>query len=172
MPQDRTPRPRGDAGAPGPRPPAEGVEFEKISGDIRVHRHLSARTKARKRALDVLFEAEAKRVDPIVVLDERCVLAQPPIREFTIELVRGVVAHAAEIDARIRTATAADWPLERLAGVDRNLARIAVYEIDHTDVPTEAIISEAVELADEFSTEDSAQFLNGLLAKVAESRGA
>ncbi len=170
MPAVPTPRPAGAAGTPGRRPPAEGVEFEKVSGDIRIHRHMSARTKARKRALDVLFEAEAKRADPLVVLDEQCRLADPPVREFTIELVRGVAAHAAEIDARITAATAADWQLDRLAGVDRNLARIAVFEIDHTDVPTEAVIAEAVELADEFSTEDSAPFLNGLLARVVATR--
>ncbi len=170
MPDSPTPRPVRGVGTPGRRPSAEGVEFEKVSGDIHVHRRLSARSKARKRALDVLFEAEAKRADALVILEEKCLLAEPPVREFTIDLVRGVAAHAAEIDERIRQATADDWPLERLAGVDRNLARIAVYEIDHTEVPTEAVISEAVELADEFSTEDSAQFLNGLLARVAATR--
>ena len=155
--------PRGVPGATG----ADGAEFEKVSGDIQVHKPMSARTKARKRALDVLFEAEAKGVDPLVVLDDRLQAGEPPVREFTVELVRGVVEHAQRIDERIRQSTAADWPLERLARIDRNLARIAVFEIDYTDVAPEAAIAEAVHLADELSTDDSAPFLNGLLARVA-----
>ena len=145
---------------------SDGAEFEKVPGDVQVHKPLSARTKARKRALDVLFEAEAKRADPLVILDEHLRSGEPPIREFTVELVRGVVEHARSIDERISRATAPDWPLERLAGVDRNLARIAVFEIDYTEVAPEAAIAEAVHLADELSTDESAPFLNGLLAKV------
>ena len=166
MPAVPAPRPaRGTT--PGSRAmTADGTEYEKVPGDIQVHKPMSARTKARKRALDVLFESEAKGVDPLVILDEHVRAGEPPVRDFTVDIVRGVAEHAQPIDERIRRATASDWPIERLAGVDRNLARIAVFEIDYTDVAPEAAIAEAVLLADELSTDESAPFLNGLLAKV------
>lgn len=142
------------------------VELVKVSDDdVQVHKPMSARTKARKQALDVLFEAEAKKTDAIVVLDEHCRLAEPPVRPLAVELVRGVVTHRDELDRRIAAASA--WPIERMASVDRNLARIAAYEIGFTATADEAAISEAVLLADELSTDESAAYLNGLLAKLA-----
>lgn len=166
MPHVAAPGPRRGGGAGSRAVTGDGTEFEKVSGDIQVHKPMSARTKARKRALDVLFESEAKGVDPLVILDEHVRGGEPPVREFTVVLVRGVAEHAQGIDERIRRATAPEWPLERLAGVDRNLARIAVFEIDYTDVAPEAAIAEAVLLADELSTDESPAFLNGLLAQV------
>lgn len=169
MPAVPAPRhPRGST--PGARAvtTADGTEFEKVPGDVQVHKPMSARTKARKRALDVLFESEAKGADPLVILEEHLRGGEPPVREFTVTLVRGVVEHAQSIDDRIRRAAPPEWPIERMAGVDRNLARIAVFEIDHSEVAPEAAIAEAVLLADELSTDESAPFLNGLLAKVAK----
>lgn len=131
-------------------------------------RPMSTRTKARKRALDILFEAEVRRLEPIAVLDERTSdEVTPPVREFTRELVQGVVEHLTDIDARITERLVEGWTLARMPRVDRAVARIAVFEIDHTEVPDKVAIAEAVELVDEFSTDDSPNFVNGLLGRVA-----
>ena len=87
------------------------------------------------------------------------------MRELTTRIVLGVAEHQQEIDQRIAESTSSTWPLERMPAVDRNLARIAVYELDYSDVPAPAVISEAVRLAGDLSTDDSPTFLNGLLSK-------
>jgi transcription antitermination protein NusB len=130
----------------------------------------SSRTKARKRALDILFEAELRGVDPVATLEERAAAADPPVREYTTKLVRGVVAHASEIDTRISACLATGWTLPRMPRVDRNVLRIAVFEIDHGEVPDAVAVSEAVQLVSELSTEDSPGFVNGVLGAVATSR--
>ncbi|HJQ88486.1 MAG TPA: transcription antitermination factor NusB [Propionibacteriaceae bacterium] len=132
--------------------------------------HSSSRSKARKRALDLLFEAELRGTDPVATLEERTAAADPPIRDYTATLVRGVAAHASEIDARISTCLAAGWSLERMPLVDRNALRIAVFEIDYGEMPDSVAISEAVRLVSELSTEESPAFLNGVLRAVADSR--
>ena len=152
-------------------PQIPGGELQKVSEDLSPVRHHSARTKARKRALDVLFEAEQRGADPVEVLDQHSVRADPLVRPFTIELVRGVTDHLDAIDERIRTAASKGWPIDRMAAVDRALARIATYEIDHTDIVPDAAIAEAVELADELSTDESADFLSGLLGQIARTKG-
>ena len=129
----------------------------------------SSRSKARKRALDILFEAELRDTDPVGTLEERIAVAKPPVREYTAELVRGVTAHAAEIDARISACLAPGWTLPRLPRVDRNALRIAVYEIDYGDVPDAVAVAEAVQLASELSTEESPAFVNGVLRAVTTS---
>ena len=132
-------------------------------------RPMSTRTRARKRAIDILFEAEVRRVEPGTVLAERTAEgATPPVREFTRELVQGVVAHLAEIDARIVPRLAAGWTLERMPRIDRITTRIAVFEIDHTDIPAAVAIAEAIELVDELSTDDSRVFVNGVLGRIAD----
>lgn len=131
-------------------------------------RPMSTRTKARKRALDILFEAEVRRLDPLAVLDARTAdLVTPPVREFTRELVQGVANHLTEIDARISERLAEGWTLARMPRVDRAVTRLAVFEIDHTGVPDRVAIAEAIELVDEFSTDDSGAFVNGLLGRIA-----
>jgi transcription antitermination protein NusB len=130
----------------------------------------SSRTKARKRALDILFEAELRGVDPVATLEERAAAADPPVREYTTKLVRGVVAHASEIDTRISACLATGWTLPRMPRVDRNVLRIAVFEIDYGEVPDAVAVSEAVQLVSELSTEDSPGFVNGVLGAVATSR--
>jgi transcription antitermination protein NusB len=130
----------------------------------------SSRSKARKRALDILFEAELREADPVATLEERAAAADPPVREYTADLVRGVDAHASEIDARISACLAAGWSLPRIPRVDRNALRIAVYEIDYGEVPDAVAISEAVQLVSELSTDDSSAFVNGVLRAVAASK--
>ncbi|BAK35655.1 transcription antitermination protein NusB [Microlunatus phosphovorus NM-1] len=133
-------------------------------------RNSSTQTKARKRALDVLFEAELRETDPLVTLAERAADAEPPVRDYTRELVRGVNSHQDTIDGRIAEALAAGWSLARLPRVDRNLMRIAVYEIDHTTVPDAVAVSEAVGLVAQLSTDDSPAFLNGVLGTVVATK--
>jgi transcription antitermination protein NusB len=130
----------------------------------------SSRSKARKRALDILFEAELREADAVATLEERAAAADPPVRGYTAKLVRGVDAHSSEIDARISACLAAGWSLPRIPRVDRNALRIAVYEIDYGEVPDAVAISEAVQLVSELSTDDSSAFVNGVLRAVAASK--
>jgi transcription antitermination protein NusB len=126
-------------------------------------RGVGSRREARERALALLYEAEAKSATPAQVVDELVVTPEP----FAAELVVGVGEHLDEIDAVIR-AYAQGWTLERMPSIDRALLRIGVFELLHRpDVPTGAVIDEAVALAKEFSTDDSGRFVNGLLSAVA-----
>jgi N utilization substance protein B len=126
-----------------------------------------ARSKARKRALDVLFEAESRGEPVLDVLAERSG-QEPPLPEYAARLVRGVAAHAERIDALL-AGHSHGWPLERMPAVDRNLLRIGVFELLWADdVPDAVAISEAVQLARDLSTEDSPRFVNGLLARLSE----
>ena len=131
---------------------------------------MSARGKARKRALDVIFEADAKAVPVQQVLAEhqrrREAESEPSLNDYSVFLVNGVVEHQGEIDALITT-HATGWDLARMPGVDRAILRIAVFEVTHSaDVPTAVAISEAVRMAEELSTEQSAGFINGVLGAV------
>jgi len=127
-----------------------------------------ARTKARKRALDVLFEAEQRAAPVPDVLAERSARASPPVPAYAAELVRGVHAHRARID-ELLARYSAGWTLDRMPAVDRNILRIGVFELLYADgVPDGVAISEAVVLAGELSTDDSPAFVNGLLARVLE----
>ena len=132
---------------------------------------MGARSKARKRALDVLYESELRGLDALGVLGERLAQADPPIPEYAVTLVEGVVAHRARID-EVLAAVSVDWPLERMPAVDRNVLRIGTYELlwCGDDVPEGVAISEAVELATALSTDDSPKFVNGVLARVAKER--
>lgn len=123
-----------------------------------------ARRQARERALSLLYEADAKGVSPADVL---AALPLAPER-FAADVVAGVGTHQAELDEWLRR-FARDWPLERMPVVDRTLLRMATFELVHRpDVPTGAIISEAVELAHRYSTDESGRFVNGMLARIAE----
>ncbi len=124
---------------------------------------VASRRQARERALGLLYEAETKGVTPAEVL--ACLPA--PAVPFAADLVAGVGAHAEEVDGYLRR-LARGWALERMPAIDRALLRIGVYELIHRpDVPTGAVLSEAVELAGRYSTEESGRFVNGLLAQVA-----
>ena len=127
-----------------------------------------SRRAARERALSLLYEAEMKAVDPAAVLAELPSAPDP----FVVGLVEGVGAHRAEIDS-VLAGFAVDWPVERMPAVDRNLLRLAVFELRwRPEVPVGVVISEAVELAKAYSTEESGRFVNGVLAAVAAAERA
>jgi transcription antitermination protein NusB len=127
-----------------------------------------ARSKARKRALDVLFEAEQRDSPVLDLLAERITLGSPPVPGYAADLVRGVATHAARIDELI-SQYAQGWTLDRMPAVDRNVLRIGVYELLWADdVPDAVAINEAVLLAQDLSTDASPAFVNGLLARIAE----
>ena len=129
---------------------------------------MAARSKARKRALDILFEAEMKGESPLSVLDSRMSQADPPVNSYAAELVRGVQAHRELID-ELLTEHSRGWALDRMPAVDRNILRIGAYELLWaTDVPDAVAISEAVVLAQDLSTDASPSFVNGLLARLLE----
>ena len=132
---------------------------------------MPARRKARKRALDVLFEADLRDRPPADVLVAYVARLERPLPEhlpYAQGLVEGVVAHLDRIDELIGS-YAEGWTIDRMPAVDRNLARIAVYELLYADDIDDAVaITEAVELARQMSTDDSPRFLNGLLGRIAE----
>ncbi|NLC97464.1 MAG: transcription antitermination factor NusB [Actinomycetales bacterium] len=129
---------------------------------------MGARSKYRKRALDVLFESETRGLALNGTLEERMKHNDPPINAYTVTLVEGVVEHREEIDGLLAE-HASGWTLDRMPAVDRNLLRIAAFEILHCeDVPNAVAISEAVELATELSTDESPKFVNGLLSQIAK----
>ena len=124
-----------------------------------------SRRQARERALSLLYEAESKDVTPAAVLAALPVEPAP----FAAQVVTGVGEHLEELDKWI-AGYARDWTIDRMPALDRALLRMAVFELVHRpDVPTGAVISEAVELAQRFSTEESSRFVNGMLARIAES---
>ena len=135
-------------------------------------RRSSTRSKARKRALDILFEAELRGTDPLQTLAERAADAEPPVRNYTRTLVEGVHANAETIDQRISAALATGWTLPRLPRVDRAALRIAAFELDHLDVPAAVVVSEAVHLVSELSTDESPAFVHGVLGSLVDTRQA
>lgn len=130
---------------------------------------MGARTKARKRALDILFEADQRGANVLDVLDERFEESgrQTPLPAYSAEIVRGVAAQWIEINAQIAAASH-EWTLERMPAVDRAILRLATWEILYNDEVTPAVaIDEAVELAADLSTDDSPKFVNGVLGRIA-----
>lgn len=129
---------------------------------------MAARSKARKRALDILFEAEMQGMQVSATLARRLASADPPLNEYTVTLVEGIIAHRERIDELLST-YAVGWTLDRMPAVDRNVLRIGVFEIVYRDdVPDAVAISEAVNLVQDLSTDDSPGFVNGLLGRIAE----
>src|SRR5690606_8104492 len=133
---------------------------------------VAARSKARKRALDVLFEADQRGRPPLEVLAER--LEQPgtqaALPQYAVDLVEGVVARLDRVDEVISTYSRG-WALERMPAVDRAVLRLGTYEILYADdVPDAVAVDEAVELARALSTDDSPAFVNGLLGRVVQDK--
>lgn len=129
---------------------------------------VAARSKARKRALDVLFEAELRGEPALTILSERAGDVAPPLPAYARELVEGVQAHLGRIDGLLAE-NAHGWPLDRMPVVDRNILRIGAYELLWAgEIPDAVAISEAVQLARDLSTEGSPAFVNGLLARLLE----
>lgn len=131
---------------------------------------MAARSKARKRALDILFESELQGLEVGATLARRIATANPALNEYAVALVEGIIAHRDRID-EIIGAYASGWTLERMPTVDRNVLRIGTFEILYRDdVPDAVAISEAVALARELSTDESPGFINGLLAQVTAAK--
>jgi N utilization substance protein B len=127
---------------------------------------MSARSKARKRALDVLYESEVRGLPVGGTLADRVADNDPPVNEFTVALVEGVAKHIEAIDDLLETHSVG-WSLDRMPAVDRNILRIGSYELLFDDqVPDVVAVSEAVALARDLSTDESPAFVNGLLARL------
>lgn len=131
---------------------------------------MSARSKARKQALDILYEADIRSSDALAILESRDVVEEGPdarpIREYTRELISGVTFNKRKVDELIAT-YAQGWDMDRLAAVDRNILRLGIFEIIWSDELADGIaIDEAITLAKDLSTEDSATFIHGLLGKI------
>ncbi|QDQ10443.1 transcription antitermination factor NusB [Streptomyces spectabilis] len=131
---------------------------------------MAARNTARKRAFQILFEADQRGVDVLTVLADwvrhsRTDTRQPPVSEYTMELVEGYQEYEARIDELI-SQYAVGWTLDRMPVVDRNILRLGAYELIWVDgTPDAVVLDEAVQLAKEFSTDDSPAFVNGLLGR-------
>ncbi len=138
---------------------------------------MSARTKARKRALDALYASSVRGGDALNLLSETQVEVadrqnQEAIFDYAEMLLTGYLENSEEIDTALRM-LADNWSLERMPNIDRAILRLAAWEILHNaEVPSEVAISEAVALASEFSTEDSPKFINGVLARLAKGSSA
>ena len=131
---------------------------------------MAARSKARKRALDVLFESEVRGVSPVATLDDRLLAADPPVNDYTVELVRGVADHLTHLDELVTT-YAQGWTLDRMPAVDRNALRIGIFEILYVDgVPDAVAISEAMNLVRDLSTDESPSFVNGVLGNILRNK--
>lgn len=134
---------------------------------------MAARSKARKRAFQILFEADqrgrgVKDVMADWIRHARIDNRQPPVSEYTMELVEGYAQHIARIDELLSTYTV-DWPLDRMPVVDRSILRLGAYELLWVEeTPDAVVIDECVQLAREFSTDDSPSFVNGLLGRLKE----
>ena len=122
---------------------------------------MAARSKARKRALDILFECELRSLPLGETLDERVVAADPPVNEHTVTLIRGIEQHQSRIDALIST-YAQGWTIDRMPAVDRNVLRIGV--------PDAVAVSEAMALVRDLSTDESPAFVNGVLGNIVRNR--
>jgi len=129
---------------------------------------MAARSKARKRALDVLYAAEVRGAPVLDLLAEQITLDSPPVPPYAASLVRGVVSHQERIDSLL-SSHAEGWTLSRMPAVDRNILRIGVFELLWADdVPDGVVLSEATEMATDLSTDASPAFVNGLLARLAD----
>lgn len=134
---------------------------------------MSARTKARKRALDMLYQAELteRAVEDVLAAEAERAVHEPERAaswRYAREIVLGVDEHAAAIDDRI-AAAARDWTLDRMPRIDRALLRIGVWELVYNDeIPVGVAINEAIELAKQYSTDDSARFINGVLGRIGD----
>jgi N utilization substance protein B len=123
-----------------------------------------SRREARERALGLCYELEVRDLDVDALIEQ-----QPaPPDEYAVQLVRGVEAHSADVDELLRKFSE-HWSLERMPVVDRAVLRLGAYELGwEPDIPSAVVISEAVELAKQYSTKDSGRFVNGLLSRIAE----
>lgn len=130
---------------------------------------MGSRSKARKRAVDFLYEADQRGVDAVTLLSDRIGSPEvPPVAEYTVTLVEGVTENRERID-EVLTQHAEGWSLDRMPAVDRSVLRLGLYELlwRSDDVPPAVAIDEAVELVKALSTDDSPRFVNGVLGRIA-----
>lgn len=150
---------------------ASGTRFTR--SDKRLH---SKRYRARRRAADILYEAETRDLDPVAIVDDRVELAAweqspvPPVAEYTKEIVAGAAEKLDEIDELIARFLSQEWELGRLPAVDRAIMRVSAWEIlFNAEVPTAVAVVEGVELASEYSTESAAPYIHAVLDDIAQS---
>ena len=132
---------------------------------------MGARSKARKRALDLLYAADMRGESAVQALDATIADGEPPNNEYTATLIRGVGDHAERIDALL-TEYSTDWTIDRMPAVDRNVLRLGVWELlwGPDDVPGTVAVSEAMGLVRELSTDESPVFVNGILGAIQRNR--
>jgi N utilization substance protein B len=129
---------------------------------------MSARSKARKRALDLIYASEMRHRSAVEALDDLAEAGQ--VNEYTVTLVHGVVDHRARLDEVI-SSYAQGWTLDRMPAVDRNVLRLATFEVLYVDdVPDAVAVSEALNLVRDLSTEESPTFVNGVLGNIVRDR--
>ncbi|WP_137293468.1 transcription antitermination factor NusB [Nocardioides dongxiaopingii] len=130
---------------------------------------MTARSKARRRALDILYAAEMRRESAVEALERAIEAGEGPTNPYTAVLVRGVVAETDRID-ELLSSYSRDWTLDRMPAVDRNVLRIGLWEMLHADdVPGTVAITEAIALVQELSTDESPTFVNGVLGAIQRS---
>ena len=146
--------------------------------DINYKRH-TARYRARRRAADILYEAENRDVDPVAIVEDRIALAREdrnavaPVAEYTQVIVKGVAEELDAIDDTISRFLAEDWELHRVPAVDRAILRVSVWELlFNPDIPTATAVVEGVEIASQYSNEQAAPYIHAVLDDVAQSRSA
>ena len=133
---------------------------------------MAARTKARKRALDVLYASDLRAENPVDALERAIADGEGPSNDYTTTLVRGVVEHQARIDELLAT-YAQGWTLERMPAVDRNVLRLGVFEVLFADdVPDAVALTEAMALVRDLSTDETPQFVNGVLGNIVRNKAA
>jgi transcription antitermination protein NusB len=131
---------------------------------------MGARSKARKRALDILYAAELRGEEPTTALDRAIAAGEGPTNDYTSELVRGVVEHRSRID-ELLSEYSEGWTLERMPAVDRNVLRLGIFELMWADdVPDAVAVTEAVALVQALSTDESPGFVNGILGNLLRSK--
>lgn len=150
---------------------ASGTRFTR--SDKRLH---TKRYRARRRAADILYEAETRDLDPVAIVDDRVELAAweqspvPPVAEYTKEIVAGAAEKLDEIDELIARFLSQEWELGRLPTVDRAIMRVSAWEIlFNAEVPAAVAVVEGVELASEYSTESAAPYIHAVLDDIAQS---
>ena len=146
--------------------------------DINYKRH-TARYRARRRAADILYEAENRDIDPVAIVEDRIALAREdrnavaPIAEYTKVIIKGAAEELDVIDETIARYLSEDWELHRIPAVDRAILRVSVWELlFNPDVPTATAVVEGVEIASQYSNEQAAPYIHAVLDDVAQSRSA
>ena len=131
---------------------------------------MAARSKARKRALDVLFASDVRGESALAALESAIAEGEGPTNDYTAVIVRGVVEHLARIDELLAT-YAEGWTLDRMPAVDRNVLRLGLWELLYADdVPDTVAVTEAMALVQDLSTDESPQFVNGVLGSIMRNK--